>query len=50
MTWIKQKFEALVDIQQYIATVERQTSHKVNVSRSDKGGVYFEQLIKIHQR
>jgi transposase InsO family protein len=40
LTFLEQKSEALVGIQQYIATVERQTSHKVKVIRSDNGGKF----------
>ena len=40
LTFLKQKSEALLGIQQYIATVERQTSHKVKTIRSDNGGEF----------
>ena len=38
LTFLKQKSEALHVIQQYIAAVERRTSHKVKVIRSDNRG------------
>lgn len=40
LTFLKQKSEVLTGIQQYIATVERQTGHKVKTIRSDNGGEF----------
>ena len=40
LTFLKQKSEALAGIKQYIATVERQTSCKVKIIRSDNGGEF----------